>query len=561
MVRRRGDERGLATLLFTDIVGSSDVAVELGDRRWRSLQARHHAEVRKQLKRHGGHEVDTAGDGFFATFASPAAGVRCAFAIVQEVRELGLDVRAGVHIGEVDLTGEKVGGIAVTTAQRVETAAGPGQVWATDTIVHLVAGSGLEFTDLGSRELKGVPGRWELFSLDAVEGESIGPPLDPKDARTKWDRWSPAEAPRRRPLRVLLPAIAGLIILASAGAAAMLRNDPGTTITLPSRPAPEAVAALRDGTGEVAFPVDLPLPGARFANGTGPILLTGRLNTPKAFVWLPWGFPGCCLWLAQINRAIGSVIDASNEQLFRTNSATCVCVASAEDRIWTPMTGKGEPNTGLPHPTGLSLHGVGLTNPDETDIPVAQARVSFAVTTLVSGAGYLWVGVSSPDRIYRVDPTGPAVKMIGLRQSPDLMIFADGSLWVLDRLGGKLTRVDRRDRSHPSFPISGNIRGMAVGGGFVWVTDADGNQIWQVPEDLGSPATPIPVEQIGISPSAITYDDGMLVVGFTDGTVAKINPNDPTSPAVIWTHRVGSNATSISVDHGIVWVGGQPAAS
>jgi class 3 adenylate cyclase len=91
MVLRPQDRRGLTTLLFTDIVGSSDVAVELGDRRWRSLQARHHAEVRRQLKRHGGHEVDTAGDGFFASFSSPAAGVRCAFAIVREVRELGLD--------------------------------------------------------------------------------------------------------------------------------------------------------------------------------------------------------------------------------------------------------------------------------------------------------------------------------------------------------------------------------------------------------------------------------------------------------------------------------------
>ena len=168
MVRRRGDERGLVTLLFTDIVGSSKVATELGDQRWHRVQARHHATVRKQLKRFGGHEVDTAGDGFFITFPSPARGVRCAFEIVREVRELGLDIRAGLHIGEAELAGEKVGGIAVTTAQRVESAAGPGQVLATDTIVHLVAGSGLEFTDLGSRELKGVPGRWELFSLDVA---------------------------------------------------------------------------------------------------------------------------------------------------------------------------------------------------------------------------------------------------------------------------------------------------------------------------------------------------------------------------------------------------------
>ena len=161
--------RGLTTLLFTDIAGSTGVVVQLGDRRWRTIQSRHHAEVRRQLKKHGGHEVDTAGDGFLATFSSPAAGVRCAFAIVKAVRELGLEVRAGLHIGEAELTGEKVSGIAVTTAARVSAVAGPGQVLVTSTIVQMVAGSGLEFSGVGARELKGVPGTWELFDLTAVD--------------------------------------------------------------------------------------------------------------------------------------------------------------------------------------------------------------------------------------------------------------------------------------------------------------------------------------------------------------------------------------------------------
>jgi len=197
MVRRRQDQRGLTTLLFTDIVGSSEVATELGDRRWKTLQARHHAEVRKHLKRYGGREVDTAGDGFFATFGSPESGVRCAFAIVQGVRELGLDVRAGLHIGVAELSGEKVSGIAVTTAARVSALAGPAQVLATDTIVHMVAGSGCEFTDLGSRELRSVPGHWELSSLDAVDDEPIGPPLEAQQATEYRDRASPVAEPKR----------------------------------------------------------------------------------------------------------------------------------------------------------------------------------------------------------------------------------------------------------------------------------------------------------------------------------------------------------------------------
>ena len=121
--------------MFTDIAGSTEIVVQLGDRRWRTIQSRHHAEVRRQLKRFGGHEVDTAGDGFLATFSSPAEGVRCAFAIVKGVRELGLDVRAGLLIGEAELSEEKVSGIAVTTAARVSAAACPGQILVTATIV------------------------------------------------------------------------------------------------------------------------------------------------------------------------------------------------------------------------------------------------------------------------------------------------------------------------------------------------------------------------------------------------------------------------------------------
>jgi class 3 adenylate cyclase len=190
---RHAASRGLITILFTDITASTEVVVELGDRRWRALQSRHHAEVRRQLKRHRGHEVDTAGDGFLATFPDPEAAVRCAFAIVQAVRNLGLEVRAGLHIGEAELTGEKVSGIAVTTAARVSAMAGPGQVLATSTIVQMVAGSKLEFTSVGTRELKGVPGTWELFALAAVDDRPIGMPLDPEGG---WKR-EPVQVLRR----------------------------------------------------------------------------------------------------------------------------------------------------------------------------------------------------------------------------------------------------------------------------------------------------------------------------------------------------------------------------
>jgi class 3 adenylate cyclase len=165
---RRGPEpeRVLATVLFTDIVGSTERAAELGDRAWRELLERHHAAVREELERWRGREVDTAGDGFLAVFDGPARAVRCAESVVHAVREVGLDVRAGVHTGEIELRGSGVAGIAVHIGARVAALGGPGEVLVSRTVVDLVAGSGLRFADRGEHQLKGIPDRWRVFALD-----------------------------------------------------------------------------------------------------------------------------------------------------------------------------------------------------------------------------------------------------------------------------------------------------------------------------------------------------------------------------------------------------------
>ena len=160
-------DRVLATILFTDIVESSKRAVELGDRAWRELLERHHQLIRRQLARFRGHEVDTAGDGFLASFDGPARAIRCAQAIVEGVHALGLEVRAGLHTGECELLDGKVAGIAVHTGARVASQAGPGEVLVSSTVKDLVAGSGLAFQDRGAHELKGVPGEWRLYAVES----------------------------------------------------------------------------------------------------------------------------------------------------------------------------------------------------------------------------------------------------------------------------------------------------------------------------------------------------------------------------------------------------------
>jgi class 3 adenylate cyclase len=155
----------LATVLFTDIVGSTELAATLGDRAWRDLLDDHHAAVRRELSRFRGNEVDTAGDGFFATFDGPARAITCARAIVGAVRELEVTLRAGVHTGECELQDGKVTGIAVNIGARVAAAARPGEVLVSGTVKDLVAGSGIEFEERGEQELKGVPGAWRLFAV------------------------------------------------------------------------------------------------------------------------------------------------------------------------------------------------------------------------------------------------------------------------------------------------------------------------------------------------------------------------------------------------------------
>ena len=159
-------ERVLATVLFTDIVGATAMAVELGDRSWRDVLEHHHALIRRQLVRFQGTELDTAGDGFFASFDGPARAIRCACAITDTVRELGLEVRAGLHTGECELMNAKVGGIAVHIGARVAAAAGPGEVLVSQTVKDLVAGSGIAFQDRGFAELKGIPDEWRLYAVE-----------------------------------------------------------------------------------------------------------------------------------------------------------------------------------------------------------------------------------------------------------------------------------------------------------------------------------------------------------------------------------------------------------
>jgi class 3 adenylate cyclase len=154
----------LATILFTDIVGSTELTVRLGDARWRELLERHHRVVRRSLVRYSGREIDTSGDGFFASFDGPARAVRAALTVVEELAELGIDVRAGLHTAEFEIADGKLAGIGASIGARIAAAATAGEVLVSSTLKDLVAGSGIRFEQRGVHQLKGVPDGWMLYA-------------------------------------------------------------------------------------------------------------------------------------------------------------------------------------------------------------------------------------------------------------------------------------------------------------------------------------------------------------------------------------------------------------
>jgi class 3 adenylate cyclase len=172
----RQRHRVLATVMFTDIANSTTMASSVGDRRWRELLTTHHNLVRRELNRFDGREVRTAGDGFMATFASPASGVRCGCSVIEEVKRLGLQVRVGLHTGEVEIWGDDIQGIAVHIAARVAAKASPDEILVSATIRDIVAGSGIQFSDRGYRNLKGVPGKWRLFAAQTASAGAKASP-------------------------------------------------------------------------------------------------------------------------------------------------------------------------------------------------------------------------------------------------------------------------------------------------------------------------------------------------------------------------------------------------
>ena len=523
-MQRRGGGRGLGAVLFTDIVGSTAIAAEMGNTRWSELVARHHRIVRRELARFGGHEMDTAGDGFFATFERPADAIRCAVSITDAVRELGIEIRAGVSFGELESVGKKASGLVVNTASRVMSVAGSGEVLVPASVREITTGSGISFADHGIHQLKGLDGEFRLFKVVEVDGATSPPPLEEAEAAGRRNEIFPTGSSKRRALYLGIGV--GVLALLVAGALLLTGSDPGTPAS--------AAGGHRDSVAP--FDVDRHRVGTEI-----PLDIGGRTGEFLTFVEKPIAVGEGSVWVLRQPYIIA--VDPRNgnvrSEQFDVGYANSQTVETGFDNAWVlsgitvfkvhPGTGDGEPFVTLPAPTGLITWSLALggdaiwtAESDGTLIrsdPFTGARdqseTGLEVDVLATTSGRLWASDILEAAVFEIDtesmiPTGRPIPIGG---SIDLLIGRGDRLWALDRQLGTVTRVNVSTRVTQSTRVGDEATGMAVASDAVWVGDLAGSLYRIDAETLDVERSDIGSEVLGVAVDPADDDSVWLYLG------------------------------------------------
>jgi YVTN family beta-propeller protein len=463
---------------MTDIVGSTDHAAELGDSGWRELVQQHHRVIRAALRRHGGREIDTAGDGFFAILDAPAAAVRCALEIVDEIKQLGVEVRIGIHVGEVEQIGRKVGGISVVIASRIMSLAGPGEVLVSSTVRDLVAGSRLTFDDRGTRELKGVPGEWHVYAVTKTEPEAVetAGATVARELRASAVRRAGARPIWQRRPRLVAAAVVGLaIVLATTG---LLVWKPWQTPALASV-AENSVAVIDVGRSEVVRQIRV---------GTSP----GGIAFDEDYAWVTNTGDDTVSRIDRTTRAVVNRIEVGRAPKGIVIAEGSLWVANSGERTVSrinvdtdDVTQTIEVGNG---PTAVAAtHGlVWVANATDSTVVSIDARtgavsqpkgVGARPVALAADEGGLWVMSEDAAALSQLDPvTGVATAApIQLVTRPGAFALDATSVWVAS-VDGTVTRIDRATgRVIETIDVGGNLGAVVLGGTSVWVGDHEGN--------------------------------------------------------------------------------------
>ncbi len=506
--------RDLRTILFTDIVGSTERAVELGDRRWREVVAAHHAIVRRELRAHGGREVDTSGDGFFVTFERPAEALACAVAISTAVhRRLGLAVRAGIHTGEVERIGEKRSGIAVHIAARIMAAAAPGEVLVSSTVRDLVSGSEARFDDRGMHHLKGVPEPWHLYALiDEPRAVEAGP-----------EETTGARAGRSRTgvLAVILAfAAAGAVAAFLIGRGAFLPAAPAAstgTTPAPSLPnGPNTLVALApDGRLVQGAPI-----------GAGPRSL---------------GLGGGLVWVASLDAGTVSRVDQASGRVDTMGGVgrPAVVAVDPEGIAWVAdpfgntvvaLQTRGPPLVTLTHTHAVAMavgYGSLWMADDVCDRLIRVDLASRAPSATIElppssgpnavavAAGSVWVTGGRTKALYRIDPAANRVMGLptALIDPPTSAAASEAAIWIASETTNHVSRISTADAQLAgTFEVGLQPSGLAAATSGAWVACGASRQLWRL-DNTGSAVQRV---DVAAQPEAIALDGARLWVALGD---------------------------------------------
>ena len=503
-MRRRSGTRVLAAVLFTDIVNSTAVAGQVGDGRWKELISRHHAIVRRELRRFGGRELDTAGDGFYASFDEPAAAIRCACAATESVRQVGIEIRTGVHFGECEQVGGKLGGVTVVVGARVMSLGGPGDVLVTGTVRELVAGAGFRFQDRGRHALKGVDGEWQILAISEVDGALRPDPAEPKDAEERLAEVQPV-AVRPRTWLVVGVVVASIVI--SVLFISQRGGDEGTA-SLAQIP-PDRVGRIDPATNKIESALNV---------GSTPTAVT---------------VGGGALWVASLEAGTITRVDlVSGEDRSLSTGGHPVAIALDEDGfVWV-----------------LNAFEAAVVRIDPNRM-IAERPINLSTGTkdLAAGLGAIWVTNANEGILTRIDLVTGTIDDVELAKigMPDGVAVGEDAVWVSGSDG--VVKVDPRsldaiDTWALRFP-AGKI---AVGDGAAWVTHPADDQVTRI-DDVTGPT----VIQAGNGPVDITVGGGAVwVTNSLDGTVSRID----LVTLEVAEIRVGSSPEGVAVGDGSVWV-------
>ena len=523
MPRRGEPERFLTTVLFTDIVGSTEMAAELGDQAWRELVELHHTLVRARLRHYGGREMDTAGDGFFAIFDAPASAIACALEIAADVQELGLQIRAGLHAGEVEKAGTKVGGITVPTGARISAQAGAGEVLVSSTVKDLAAGADLRFDDLGVRPLKGIPGEWRLYAVSRVAPDGTAETVPATPGERAQRRAAAVRRAEARPYWQRHPrtaaVIAGLLVLVIAGGG-LYAWSPWRLPALP---------AVGENTVGVIDPARNEIVG-QIRVGSRP----GGIAYSNDAVWVTNTGDDTVSRIDPQTRAVIDTIDVGRAP---------TGIAGANGSIWVANSGER---------TVSRINAA-------TNRVVQTITVGNAPTAVASGGDAVWVANASDGTVVRLDASsGDPGKPIGVGATPVALVVAEKGVWVATEDGGLVVHLDPASGVTLASPIAVGARpvSMAIGDGAIWVANSGDGSVSRIDPTTDRVTA---VQQVGGTPTGVTAGDGAIWIGELDGSINRLEAANPTVAAVHLSSGPAPAALAVVKDQ--VWfVAGASAA-